>query len=89
MFGKFRFGSVTGCKNICYGRLHPGFAVPDNKDDVLMVKCPLPPIEQWDDVIRARMLFLLDKGLSPQLFFPASRLPDGAGTQVRSIQHSA
>ncbi|CAK0754341.1 hypothetical protein CVIRNUC_002290 [Coccomyxa viridis] len=58
-----------------------GFALPDNKDDVLMVTCPLPPAEQWDDVIRARMLFLLGKGLSPQLFLPASRLPDGTGHQ--------
>ena len=53
-----------------------------------MVKCPLPPVEQWDDVMRARMLFLLDKGLSPQLFLPASRLPVGAGDQVCSMQHS-
>lgn len=68
--------------------MHPGFALPDNKDDVLMVTCPLPPAEQWDDVIRARMLFLLGKGLSPQLFLPASRLPDGTGHQVCSMQHS-
>ena len=53
-----------------------------------MVKCPLPPAEQWDEVIRARMLFLLGKGLSPQLFLPASRLPDGTGHQVCSMQYS-
>ena len=52
-----------------------------------MVKCPLPPAELWDAVIRARMLFLLDKGLSPQLFLPASRLPGRADNQVCSMQH--
>ena len=78
---------VTECRNACHGSLHPGFALPDNKDEVLMVKCPLPPVEQWDDVIRARMLFLLDRGLLPQLFLAARRLPDVAGNQVCSIQH--
>ena len=78
-------GSVTDRRNICHGSLLPGFALPDNKDDVLMVKCPLPPVEQWDDVIRARMLLLLEKGLSPQLFLPANRLLDGADIQVCSM----
>ena len=49
---------------------------------MLMVKCPLPPVEQWDEVIRARLLFLLDQGLSPQLFLPASSLPTDVDTQV-------
>ena len=62
-----------------------GFALENNASDMLMVKCPLPPVEQWDELIRARLLFLLDQGLSPQLFLPASSLPADADSQVRTV----
>ena len=42
---------------------------------MLMVKCPLPPVEQWEDVIRDRLVFLVKQGLLPQLFLPACSLP--------------
>ncbi len=64
---------------------YTGFAQETNASDMLMVKCPLPPVEQWDEVIRARLLYLLDQGLSSQLFLPASSLPAGAGSQVAHI----
>lgn len=70
------------CSVIC-----SGFALEDNPSDLLMVKCPLPPVEQWDEVIRARLLFLLKQGLAPQLFLPASNLPATAKNDVRSAQY--
>jgi len=68
---------------------YAGFALETNASDVLMVKCPLPPVEQWDEVIRARLLYLLDQGLSSQLFLPASSLPAGARSQVAHISLTA
>ncbi len=56
----------------CWGA---GFALEGNASDMLMVKCPLPPVEQWDEVLRERLLFLLDQRLAPQLFLPAGSLP--------------
>ena len=69
-----RVGDACGCA---------GFAVEDNASDMLMVKCPLPPVEQWDELIRARLRFLLDQGLSPQLFLLASNVPADADSKVR------
>ena len=70
------------CSVIC-----SGFALEGNPSDVLMVKCPLPPAEQWDEVMRARLLFLLKQGLAPQLFLPASNLPPAAESEVRSARY--
>ena len=70
------------CSVIC-----SGFAMEGNPSDMLMVKCPLPPVEQWDEVMRARLLFLLKQGLAPQLFLPASNLPPAAESEVRSAQY--
>ncbi len=52
---------------------------------MLMVKCPLPPVEQWDDVIRDRLVFLVKQGLLPQLFLPACSLPADLNSKVREL----
>jgi hypothetical protein len=47
------------------------------KDDVLMVACPLPGVNgagegmAWDDDLRARVALLRCRGLTPQVFLPA------------------
>ncbi len=64
-----------------------GFALEDNPSDMLMVKCPLPPVEQWDEVIRARLLFLLKQGLAPQLFLPASNLSAATESEVSCVRY--
>jgi hypothetical protein len=35
-----------------------GFALPANPHETLMLLCPLPPAEDWDDVFSARMQLL-------------------------------
>lgn len=72
-------------RRVRYACWRAGFALDNNASDMLMVKCPLPPVEQWDELIRARLLFLLDQGLSPQLFLPASSLPADADSQVKVV----
>ena len=51
-----------------------GFVLEDNLHDALMVACPLPPREEWDDVMHARLALLEARGLSPRFFLPASQL---------------
>ena len=51
-----------------------GFVLDDNRSDLLMVSCPLPPQAEWDDVMSARMELLAHRGLAPRIFLPASRL---------------
>ena len=53
---------------------HAGFVLEDNPADQLMVACPLPPVEAWDEAMTARALLLRQRGLSPQLFLPAAPL---------------
>lgn len=54
-------------------RLHvmPGFVEEGNPHDVLMVACPLPPVEQWGEDMHARAALLASRSLTPQLFLPA------------------
>ena len=55
-------------------RLHftcAGFVLDDNRNDLLMVSCPLPPQAEWDDVMSARMELLAHRGLAPRIFLPA------------------
>ena len=51
-----------------------GFTLEPNPADALMVACPLPPPEEWDDVLAARVALLRRRGLAPQLFLPAAAL---------------
>ena len=46
----------------------------DNPYEALMVACPLPPREEWDDVMHARMALLGARGLSPRFFLPVGGL---------------
>jgi hypothetical protein len=55
----------------------------DNAADLLMVRCPLPPPAQWDEVLTARALLLRRRGLSPQLFLPAAPLRAPPDLRVR------
>ena len=59
-------------------RLHlmPGFVEENNSHDVLMVACPLPPVEQWGEDMHARAALLASRGLTPQLFLPAPQPDD-------------
>jgi hypothetical protein len=52
-----------------------GFAVPHNPAEVLTLMCPLPPAAEWDAPLRARLLLLARRGLSPRLHLPAADLP--------------
>ncbi|MEW5303031.1 MAG: hypothetical protein WDW36_005763 [Sanguina aurantia] len=45
-----------------------GFATQDNPHDALMMVCPLPPKNQWDNVMFARVELLQAYGLTPQFF---------------------
>jgi len=51
-----------------------GFAQEDNKHDMLMVACPLPPPSDWDETLHARVQLLHARGLTPQVFLPAAHL---------------
>jgi hypothetical protein len=51
-----------------------GFAQEENKHDVLMVACPLPPPSDWDETLHARVQLLHARGLTPQVFLPAEHL---------------
>jgi hypothetical protein len=52
-----------------------GFAVPGNPHDQLMIPCPLPPPAEWGPDTLARLALLQARGLAPQIFLPAARLP--------------
>jgi hypothetical protein len=54
----------------------PGFVEEGNPHDVLMVACPLPPVEQWGGDMHARAALLAARGLTPQLFLPAPQPGD-------------
>lgn len=56
-----------------------GFALQDNPADVLTVMCPLPPPDEWDDVLEGRLRLLAARGRRPQLFLPAAELEGPAG----------
>jgi hypothetical protein len=58
-----------------------GFAQEDNTHDVLMVACPLPPPNEWDETLHARVQLLRARGLTPQVFLPADHLL--AASEVR------
>lgn len=53
-----------------------GFVLEDNPDDNLMVACPLPPHEEWDKLMQARIALLQQRGLKPQLFLPMKHLEE-------------
>ncbi|GAB4816950.1 hypothetical protein N2152v2_003996 [Parachlorella kessleri] len=48
-----------------------GFAEQDNPNDVLMVRCPISPPDEWDAKMQARMRLLMLRQLKPQIFLPA------------------
>lgn len=52
-----------------------GFATTDNPHEQLMIPCPLPPRDDWTDDTHARLQLLRARGLGPQIFLPAARLP--------------
>ena len=51
-----------------------GFVLDDNRNDLLMVSCPLPPQAEWDDLMAARIELLAARGLAPRIFLPAAPL---------------
>ena len=51
-----------------------GFTVDNNPHDLLMLRCPLPPVAEWGKLLKARVALLQKKGLSAQLFLPAASL---------------
>ncbi|WIA21903.1 hypothetical protein OEZ85_004272 [Tetradesmus obliquus] len=68
-----------------------GFALPANPHEQLMLLCPLPPPEEWDELFTARMQLLQARGLTPQLFLSASHLANHqqAAAAARSSSSSA
>ena len=47
--------------------------------------CPLPPPEEWDGLLEARLLLLQRRGLRPQLHLPAADLSRlGAGEDAKA-----
>ena len=63
-----------------------GFAVPNNPAEVLTLMCPLPPPAEWDALLRARLLLLAGRGLSPRLHLPAADLPAAEASQGVAAQ---
>lgn len=64
-----------------------GFALPKNPHDCVMVACPVPPSDQWDDIMHARMQLLQLRGLKPQFFLSLGDLErhmPGGGAQATS-----
>mmetsp|Transcript_2401 Transcript_2401/g.5670 ORF Transcript_2401/g.5670 Transcript_2401/m.5670 type:complete len:610 (+) Transcript_2401:122-1951(+) len=61
---------------------HYGFTVKDNPNDMLMMHLPLPPQEEWDEVMQGRMLLLMSQGLTPQFFLPATPEPPNDGRKA-------
>lgn len=51
-----------------------GFVQEDNPNDTLMIACPLPPREAWDDLIEDRIALLRKRGLTPQIFLTAAHI---------------
>ncbi|KAF6263984.1 hypothetical protein COO60DRAFT_266676 [Scenedesmus sp. NREL 46B-D3] len=51
-----------------------GFALPANPHESLMLLCPLPPVDDWDEAFTARVQLLQARGLMPQLFLSAAHL---------------
>jgi hypothetical protein len=45
-------------------------------------QCPLPPRDQWDDALEARMVLLQARGLLPQFFLTAEGLEKAGGWSV-------
>ncbi|KAL3140376.1 hypothetical protein ABBQ38_004637 [Trebouxia sp. C0009 RCD-2024] len=60
-----------------------GFTQSSNLHDVLMIKCPVAPPEDRDQLLQARLALLRSRGLAPQLFLPADLL------EVRPTRTSA
>lgn len=63
-----------------------GFTQTSNINDVLMVKCPIAPPEDRDEVLNARLELLQSRGLKPQLFLPAT-LIDVRPTRTGKDRH--
>ena len=55
-----------------------GFAQEDNPHDIIMVACPLPPPQEWDEALHARVELLRSRGLTPQVFLTAEHLSEAA-----------
>ncbi|CAL8466595.1 g6131 [Coccomyxa elongata] len=56
-----------------------GFTVDDNPHDMLMLRCPLLPMAEWNEVLKARVALLQRRGLSPQLFLHAAGIRGAQG----------
>ena len=52
----------------------------DPSCEVLMIECPIPPVEQWDASIKRRFALLLEDDLRPQLFLSRRRVGSIAKT---------
>ena len=63
--------SVTRTEGVS---LLTGFTQASNLHDVLMIKCPIAPSEDRDQLLQARLALLQSRGLTPQLFLPAELL---------------
>ncbi|KAK9806362.1 hypothetical protein WJX72_011435 [[Myrmecia] bisecta] len=66
-----------------------GFTLDYNPHDVLMVRCPLPPSDQWDRTLQARVELLQEKGLTPQLFLPTSAIEQTGGSNELHLSEGA
>ena len=59
--------------------------LPACPHQVLTVMCPLPPPEEWDGLLEARLMLLQRRGLRPQLHLPAADLSRlGAGEDAKA-----
>lgn len=52
----------------------------DPDAEVLMINCPLPDVNDWDEKLKARFVLLQHRGLSPQIFLSRKHL--------QSIKHT-
>lgn len=54
----------------------------DPMNEVVMIECPIPPVQEWDASIKRRFALLLEGDLRPQLFLPRRQLAEIRKTAV-------
>ena len=61
----------------------------DPSNEVLMIECPIPPVEEWDASIKRRFALLLEEDLRPQLFLSRRALAEIKKTAGQKARNSA
>lgn len=57
--------------------------------EVLMIECPIPPVDEWDASIKRRFALLLEDDLRPQLFLSRRQLTGIEKTAAKKVGSAA